>query len=578
MRSLALITALLSLAACGSSSAKKAPVGGSCTPQAQGKSDECADRLCLALDSSSGVCTRDCSKDSICPDGFTCDTAGKFGRVCLKNRGCKTTNDCPAGHTCDAATSRCYIKVSRSLCAPCEDDAQCPAGGQCFTALGSGERFCTSPCSAGGVCADGFTCSSLPGGKTNQCVPSSGSCNFGKSLCQPCRGDNECGTALDLCVRNVVSGEQFCGKQCAVGRAGDCPNGFSCQDLKLDKSGKGPFQCVPDSNTCRGYCDSPDEHVQTLECGLGRTCDTAARQCQAAADGRMCAPCQTNDDCAKPGHANNQCIVNQSPNSPSHGETFCAEPCPAQGGDAVCLQNLGPGFQCQQVGNEHFCTPARGTCLAGLGRLGDDCSRNGTEDCVTGVCLVAGVNNLASICSATCAKDTDCGDSRYRCCDRVTDARGAQTYNCALRDATNTGPKSGAGVCAPPGGAFGDDCSPGRPPCTSGACLDLGTAQLCSQFCDTQGCPADFSCQSALNASDGTTQMVFFPTGGGVLGADCTFGPAACADRLCIKKDSGNVCTKACTAVADCPAGNSCDPTVTVDGQKLKVCLPPALQ
>lgn len=580
MRQAAVCMVLLVAVGCGGSTTKKLPVGGACTPQADGKSDECADKLCLALDatSTSGVCTKDCSADGSCPEGYTCDNAGRFGRVCLKERGCKTNDDCPAGHQCDATTSTCYIKVSRTLCDPCEDDAQCPQGGSCFTALGSGEKFCTAACGANGDCPPGYACGNLPnGGKTNQCVPVSGSCNFGKQLCAPCRGDNECGTAVDLCVRNVVSGEQFCGKQCSPSRPGDCPSNFTCTDLKLDKSGTGPFQCVPNSNTCVGYCDSDDEHVQVIECGLGRTCDTAAHQCVPAADGRMCSPCETNDDCAKPGHPNNQCILNTSANSNHQGETFCAEPCPATDGDAICLQNLGPGFTCAAVGNEHFCTPNRGSCLSGLGTLGDDCSQNGTQDCITGVCITAGINGLQSICSATCATDGECGDPRYRCCQlNLTTG----SYDCTARNDTNTGPQSGQGVCAPPGGNFGDDCSPGRPPCTTGACLDLGTAELCSSFCDTQGCPADFVCKAAVDPSTGAQKQVCFPAGGGVPGGDCTFGPAACASGLCIRKDTGNICTAACSAgnTSDCPSGWTCEPTTTVDQQKVTVCIPPELQ
>jgi len=589
MRHAAVCAVLLVMAGCGGSSPKKQQIGGPCTPQADGKSDECASGLCQALNanSTSGFCTQDCSQDPTCPDGFTCSAAGQYGMLCLQNGSCSADTDCPAGHICDTATSTCYIKVSRSLCAPCQDDAQCPQGGACFTARGSGEKFCTAPCDAQGDCPDGYACQNLPDeggvvGKTNQCVPKAGSCDFGKGLCAPCRGDNECGGALDLCVRNVVSGEQFCGTQCSPDPdRHDCPTGFTCTDLQQDPSGTGPFQCVPNSNTCQGYCDSADEHVQTLQCGLGRSCDTEALQCQAATDGRQCSPCETNDDCAKTGHTENQCIRNNSPNSGHNDETFCAEPCPETDGNATCLASLGPGFECSQVGNEHFCTPVKGTCLSGLGRLGDDCSESGANDCVTGVCLLAGVNQLQSICSAKCTADADCGDTRFRCCDDATaalpDGGTFQSYDCASRNDTGNGPKSGMGVCAPPGGAFGDDCSPGRPPCTSGACLDLGTAQLCSQLCDTQGCPPDFTCQVALDQATGQQQSVCFPNGGGQVGGDCTFGPAACASGLCITKTSGNICTTLCTDSTDCPDTWTCGMHSTVDGQMLQICVSPDL-
>lgn len=587
MRSTAIVLAALFAVGCSGGDIKKQPVGGSCVPQSDPHTaPDCADNFCLAIDSATGVCTKSCADDpTACPTGFSCELRGSYGRICLKATGCATDDDCPAGHVCDLDTKECYIKVSRSLCSPCEDDAQCPVGGACFTALGSSEKFCTTPCDNNQVCPDGYVCENLPAegsthsnGVTNQCVPKSESCDFGKGLCAPCRGDNECGGALDLCVRNVVSGEQFCGTQCSPDAGLPCPDNFTCEDLKLNgEDTPGPFQCVPNSNSCVGYCDSSDAHVVLEECGLGKSCDTDAKQCVAASDGRQCAPCQTNDDCQKPDHPNNLCLVNDSVNSDAHGETFCAEPCPATGGDALCLSDLGPGFICSAVGNEHFCTPSSGSCSKGLGRLGDDCSQNEGKDCVTGVCLVAGINNLSSICSATCAADSDCGDSRFRCCDWDHDSN---HYDCSARNQTNTGPASGSGVCAPPGGSFGDDCSAGRPPCTSGQCLDLGTAQLCSESCGSDGdCPPDFACETATDSSTGEDSSVCFPKGGGVVGSDCTFGPAACSDRLCIKKESGNECTKECSDASDCPDGYSCALHIVVGQTDQKqVCLPAGVE
>jgi hypothetical protein len=596
MRNLLLVATLglglsLSLYACSGNSTKLGGVGSPCIPQPDGGSDQCADKLCLQLETNSGICTKSCATNHLCPDGFTCDTAGQFGLVCQRATGCKTDDDCPAGHVCDQTTDTCYIKVSRELCSPCEDTLQCPQGGSCFVAKGSGERFCTAPCNSDGSCPPGFQCQSLPdNGPTNQCVPVTESCNFGKPLCAPCKGDNECGNYLDLCVRNVVSGEQFCGTQCAPSR-NDCPSAFHCEDLS--GADAGPFQCVPDSRTCQGYCDSTDEHTQTIECGLGRSCDTSANQCQPATDGRQCSPCQTNDDCAKGQHSGNECILNADPNSQYNGETFCAEPCPAgDGGTQQCVDNLGLGFNCMPIGNESFCIPARGTCTTGLGELGDNCSANLGADCVTGVCLVAG---LGSICSATCTQDAQCNNDRYHCCllvdlGQATDGGGdQQVYDCTQRNSTDTGPaNNGMGVCAPLGGSFGDDCSPGRPPCASGACLDLGTAELCTDQCpDGSTCPPNFTCEPAtqgdlFDGGSGDSINVCFPQGGGVVGSDCTFGPAACADRLCIQKDSGNVCTKACDGgISDCPTGYDCEATILVGStatNKTPVCIPPTLQ
>jgi len=490
----------------------------------------------------------------------------------------------------------CYIKVTRQLCSPCTNDLQCPDGGGCFTVPGSGERYCTGPCGASDSCPPSYACLSVGFFTTGvevdkkQCVPANaaGTCEAGKTICSPCKGDDECGGYADLCVRNVVSGEQFCGVICDPARdPTDCPKGFACLDLS--GQGQGPYQCVPNSGTCKGYCDSADEHVQVEQCGLGRQCNLLDQVCAGASDGRECAPCSTDDDCRKPGHETNECVVNACDSCPAKSETFCAEPCPCAETDCAdgsrqCLGRFGQGFACTKVGSGAFCVPQRGTCLSGLGQLGDSCSVNGAADCVTGVCLSYG---KTALCSAVCGKDTDCNNTRYQCCDQS-----GGFYDCSAgkRNATLDGPASGTGVCAPNGGLFGDDCRPGRPPCQSGTCLDIGTAQLCTTPCGTGDvCPTDFICRDAFLADDPTATTpvrICFPDGGGAPGSDCSFGPAACSDRLCIKKDSGPVCTKTCDPsqpddpASACPSADwTCTAKVKPVGQtnEIQLCLPPGV-
>ena len=220
-------------------------------------------------------------------------------------------------------------------------------------------------------------------------------------------------------------------------------------------------------------------------------------------------------------------------------------------------------------GTGKFCLPQRGTCASGLGRLGDDCSKSGAQDCVAGVCLVAGNN---SVCSLPCAHDGDCGDTRYRCCESS-----AAGFDCSDAKRAGDAPKSGTGVCAPLGGLFGDDCSPGRPPCQTGTCLDLGTARLCTVPC-APGCPAGFACRKAQAVGDGAEVDICFPSGGGKAGAPCDFGPAACESGLCIRKDSGPVCTQPCTADGQCPDTWHCSVVLAVDQRSVQACLPPTLQ
>ncbi len=597
MRWSAALAVALAGAACGSGTQSVRGIGEPCTPStaADVESPECSEKLCVALDTASGFCTRNCDADSKCPDGFACEAAGRYGRICRKVTGCKVDTDCPSGHVCDAESRRCYIKVQRTLCSPCQDVKQCPEGGACFQTVGSGEQFCTAPCGAAGECPSGFDCKDIPAGPNKalikQCVPHSETCNYGKPLCAPCQGDSECGGALDLCVRNVVSGERFCGRDCDPAKNvcpaamsgcdpklldsatnADCPSGFACTNIGKsdDVNVRGPYQCVPTSNTCVNFCGALSDLGQVGECGLGKQC--TANHCEAASDGRQCAPCFNSDDCRKGSHTENRCIENDCPNCQFKGETFCATPC---ADDAACFATFGPGFVCKQAtemggATQKFCVPQRGTCKSGLGKVGADCSRNAAQDCVSGVCLHAG---LTSLCSAPCANDAQCADSRYRCCEST-----AAGYDCDPSKRTATGPKAGIGVCAPTGGLFGDDCSPGRSPCQTGTCLDLGTARLCTVTCaGGAACPEGFACRQALLAGQTTNVDVCFPVGGGKVGADCAFGPAACESGLCIRKDSGPVCSSACKADTDCPTDWSCQMVSAVTNQSVQACIPPSL-
>ncbi len=579
---------LVSVAGCGATGGVRLGYGAACVPG--DTSTVCTNGLCVALDDQSGFCTRTCNDD--CPQGSTCEAAGRYGRICRAVVGCKTEVDCPAGHVCNAETGACYIAVSRSLCSPCQDVSQCPSGGACFKAIGSGEQFCTTACGAAGECPMGFACKDTPVGKQNslvkQCVPVSETCNQGRGLCTSCEGDNECGGPADLCVRNVVSGERFCGRDCNPAKnvcpaAGcdpvkldsaqnpECPTGFSCVNLALNAGGteRGPFQCVPNSNSCTGYCDATTDVGQRSQCGVGKLC--VNNKCQPATDGRMCASCSDNDDCRGGGFAENRCITNNCPNCEFRGESFCSTPC---ADDAACTASFGVGFVCKAVTDptgvvRSYCMPQRGTCQSGLKRLGDDCSGNGAKDCVTGLCVAAG---LSSFCSNPCTADAQCDDGRFRCCEAS-----ASGYDCSADHRSGNGPKSGSGVCSPTGGLFGDDCAPGRSPCQSGTCLDLGTARVCSVTCSGGACPSGFACRKATAPGSTATVDVCFPNGGGKSGSSCSFGPAACESGLCIRKDSGNICTQACTSASDCPATWTCEVSLSVTQQSVQTCLPPAL-
>ncbi len=523
--------------ACGCSSSKKqlGLLGADCLAD---RDAACSTGQCLALDSSTAYCTQSCLAAADCPQGFLCapGTSGQ-GKICQAVGAggvCGVEDDCPAGLKCAANLSRCYIPVTRSSCGPCTSDLQCGAGGSCHAE--GDEHFCASACGAGGACAAGYLCGAAEGGM--RCLPKNGSCRGGRPLCAPCAGDLECGKPGDLCVRNLQSQETFCAVKCAT--AADCAKGFSCIDLS--GKGSGPSDCVPDSGTCAGYCDATDPATTQRECGLGAACDLASHLCKRSTDGSLCASCSNDDDCTRKG-VTARCVVNRTPGSPHLGEQFCGSDCSSSctgSGGAGCVADASKcsaQFTCSGIspgGAWPFqCVPLRGSCQSGFGKLGDSCEKSGAGDCGSAIC-----------------------------------AHGPAA--------------SAAGLCAPTGGSFGDDCSAGSPPCQEGLCLDLGTVQLCTRACAaTHTCVAGFSCQSGtLRQSDGTLGAavnVCFPDGGGSAGSSCAFGPAACKTHLCLKTDSGNVCTQPCKVNADCPAQWSCGEESMPNGDRVTVCLPPGL-
>ncbi len=562
----ALVFGVLLAAGCGGQQQqRKLLLGESC---ASAKDSDCGSGLCLRLDSKTAYCTQACdATKQDCPQGLICqNTANPAGDHCVLRKAgagvCASDNDCPSGFKCDVqqgqGTGVCYIPVSRGLCAPCQSSLQCPTGGECFK-TSVGEQFCTQACDASGACPTGYDCTDLGDGNGKQCVPHAKTCSGGKPLCSSCRGDAECGGYLDLCVQNLLTGEKFCGTDCKNDPTA-CPTNFTCEDLS--GSGDGPFQCVPNSTTCQDYCDADPTDIPASEaqCGFGRMCDN--HTCVAADDGRLCAPCANDDQCRRTAaDAGNLCIRNTQSN-----ETFCGRDCT----NATCPL----GFSCIPVtagGTPHKqCVPTRGTCTAGTGRLGDDCSRNGAGDCLTGLCLDYG---QVKLCSASCTSNADCSAAGvgYGCCSLSADG---SHFDCS------TPPSGGAsGVCAPTGGNFGDDCTPGQPPCHSGMCLDIGTARLCTQSCQQDSdCPQSFHCEGGQDTATGDSVNICFPAGGGGQGADCTFGPAACASRLCIKSGAQNICTVPCKSSSDCSDGWTCDPNAnTVDKKQISVCVPPQL-
>ncbi len=562
--------AALATGACSTPTETKQPIGTSCA----GQNAFCASGLCVSVDTATSICSRPCTADSDCPSGNLCGSVPSAGKVCLPGGlagRCRNDKECSAGFLCDTSVGVCYVPVpvSRPACAPCTSSLQCPQGG--FCRQDGNAQSCTSPCSTDGTCAAGYKCVSVTGATGMQCVPDNMTQNCGpaEGLCGPCRTDADCGGTGSSCVRNLASNETFCGTPCHA--SSDCPSSFNCTDLS--GVGTGPNVCVPNSGTCVGYCDSTDPATVRLQCGFAPSCDLTSRTCEPKMDGTLCAACMTDDDCVSPpNHPTNpnaSCLESTCENCPFKGQRFCSQPCSDADGGSACPE----GFTCAQVGTDpsspSFCVPDTGSCSAGAGVLGDDCTAVGPDACISGLCISIGTS---SECSERCTSSADCGDPAFQCC--ATTASG-DAFDCTQ------GPGPAGGICAPTGGEAGADCS--RGPCYGSLCLDLGTAQVCSKQCSSStDCPQNFTCRQGQEqqGNGATTQVqVCFPNGGGGLGADCTFGPAACQSALCLEKASGNICTQICSAATMCPAGYRClsEALSTNSATKMTICVPNSL-
>ncbi|MEZ4339784.1 MAG: trypsin-like serine protease [Sandaracinaceae bacterium] len=175
---------------------------------------ECRSGNCLE-DAGRSYCTRDCSADSDCPEGYHC----RDGELCVAGpRGdvgspCVTNGDCGEGTFCVTAGER-------SWCTQTCDAESCPEGFECVDA---GPAMVCAPDLAllGEVCATNDEC------VTNLCVTRAGSslseCSQMCSADAPCAPGFECRRTADgataVCVRPAA--ETDGGGGCSVSRSGE---------------------------------------------------------------------------------------------------------------------------------------------------------------------------------------------------------------------------------------------------------------------------------------------------------------------------------------------------------------------
>ncbi len=145
-----------------------------------------------------GFCSRACTDDTICGQGFYC----RLG-VCARG-------------------------YRHGVGGRCLDDADCDASTQCRDVAGG--RHCTRICDESSApCPLGYRCAGLA--EDALCVPE------GVTLGGACIDQNDC--LSNLCIALSGSGERVCSRYCAADSP--CPVGFACQR----NADRGEAACIP---------------------------------------------------------------------------------------------------------------------------------------------------------------------------------------------------------------------------------------------------------------------------------------------------------------------------------------------
>jgi hypothetical protein len=243
----------------------------------------------------------------------------------------------------------------------------CSVATDCQFACVTSTKYCTSPCSSGADCPNGWGC--MPVSGQNVCVKAAEACGPGNA--GACIAPSACDTSASL----VVAG---CTLACSS--AGDCPQ---------RALGLSPWIC---DGLCRRPSSGATAIYGPLEGGSAPSqwaCNAASEVVNVCGDGQHI-------DFAQfiiPGAPSVSCSSTLTANG-LPGDA-CVDSCRYQGGCPV-------GFGCTALGTLGAGSRI-GLCLPALGpgEVGATCAKD--ADCVFGYC-----NRTAKKCSRDCSKDGLC--------------------------------------------------------------------------------------------------------------------------------------------------------------------------
>lgn len=301
-----------------------------------------------------------CSDDKECQSSLLCRPMYVGGpHRCTK--ACTASAQCMMGTRCEPIDGERYCAQS-DIGRWCANDNDCNS--RCMTL----RQYCTSECSSGADCPNGFGCTGVGDPAVRMCVKLAVYCGDSPSVCAG--GAGACDKGM------LVSG---CSIRC--NNDSDCPQ---------RASGMPPWRC----STYDGFCDRPGdvagplaggEHAEYLCANVGGS----LRVVNACSDG-------LNIDFDKWVVPNPPAVNCQSGRTkPGVAGDSCVDSCRYQGACPF-------GFGCAATTKLNSSASRSGLCIpSGFGEVGDFCTKH--TDCAFSLC-----DSSANKCSRDCSADGVC--------------------------------------------------------------------------------------------------------------------------------------------------------------------------